>query len=396
MRIAYFDIISGISGDMTLGACVDAGVSFEALREELRKLPLEGYTLARRTISRSHITAVKIDVDIDGGGHEHHHRGYEDIVRIIDGSTLSESVRDRAKAMFLTLARAEAHVHGTTVEEVHFHEVGAVDSIVDIVGAAICLDLLGVERVYTSAVRTGSGGTVETQHGRMPVPAPATMEILRNYPIALTDIPHELTTPTGATITATLSEGLLPGDVPFTVSAVGYGAGSKDIPGTPNLLRLLVGSIPDTPAEERLLQLDTNIDDMNPELYPHVLERLIASGARDAWLTPVLMKKGRPAYVLSVLADEEHREALLGIMYAETTTSGIRVQPIVRRILAREQQLADTRFGQVNVKVIHRGEHRTRVPEYEECRRIARERNLPLIQVYRQITEDLSSLKSDS
>ena len=391
MRIAYFDIISGISGDMTLGACVDAGVSFEVLRDELRTLPLEGYTLTRRTISRSHISAVKIDVDIVGGGAEHHHRGYSDIVRIIDGSRLSEHVRESAKAMFLTLARAEAHVHGSTVEEVHFHEVGAVDSIVDIVGTAICLDLLGIERVYTSAVRTGSGATVQTQHGRMPVPAPATIEILRDYPVALTDIPHELTTPTGATIVATLSEGVLDGDVPFTVSAVGYGAGSKDIPGTPNLLRLLVGSIPDAPQGERLLQLDTNIDDMPPELLPHVIERLLESGARDAWLTPVLMKKGRPAHVLSVLADEAHRETLLGVMYAETSTLGIRVQPVARRILPREQQRADTRFGQVTVKVIHHGEHRIRVPEYEECRRIARERNLPLIQVYRQMTADLSS-----
>jgi len=391
MNIAYFDIISGISGDMTLGACVDAGVPFEALRDELRKLPLEGYTLARRTISRSHISAVKIDVDIDGGGEEHHHRGYNDIVDIIDGSTLSEPVRERAKAMFLTLARAEAHVHGTTVEEVHFHEVGAVDSIVDIVGAAICLDMLGVDRVCSSAVRTGAGATVQTQHGRMPVPAPATMEILRSYPVALTDIPHELTTPTGATIIATLSEGLLDGDVPFTVSAVGYGAGSKDIPGTPNLLRLLVGSIPGTQRSERLLQLDTNIDDMNPELLPHVIERLLGAGARDAWLTPVLMKKGRPAHMLSVLTDEEHREALLGVMYAETSTTGIRVQPVARRILPRAQETADTRFGQVTVKVIYHGEHRVRVPEYEECRRIARERNLPLIQVYRQMTADLTS-----
>lgn len=391
MRIAYFDIISGISGDMTLGACIDAGVSFDALQAELRKLPLEGYTIARRTISRSHIAAVKIDVDIEGGGHEHHHRGYDDVVHIIDGSTLSESVRERAKAMFLTLARAEAHVHGTTVEEVHFHEVGAVDSIVDIVGTAICLDMLAVERVYTSAVRTGSGGTVRTQHGRMPVPAPATMEILRNYPVALTDIPHELTTPTGATITATLSEGLLDGDVSFTVSAIGYGAGSRDIPGTPNLLRLLVGDIPDIAQDERLLQLDTNIDDMNPELFPYVLERLLGAGARDAWLTPVLMKKGRPAHVLSVLADEGHREELLGIMYAETTTTGIRIKPLTRRILPREQQSAETRFGQVMVKVIHHGEHSILMPEYEECSRIARERNLPLIQVYRQITQDLSS-----
>jgi uncharacterized protein (TIGR00299 family) protein len=391
MKIAYFDILSGISGDMTLGACVSAGVPFESLRDELKKLPLQGYSISERPLTRNMIHAVKIDVEMDSGTHEHHHRGYLDIVRIIDDSTLTDTVKERAKDMFLNLAKAEAHVHDTTVEKVHFHEVGAVDSIVDIVGVAICMDLLQVDRVYTSAVRTGSGGFVETQHGRMPVPTPATIEILKDYSVELTDIPYELTTPTGATIVATLSAGLLDRSLPFKIASIGYGAGGKDIPGTPNMLRLLVGSIPDVDEAERLLQLETNIDDMNPEFYPHIISTLLDAGANDAWVTNVQMKKGRPAQVLSVLCSESLREIVLAILYAESTTTGVRIQQVWRHKLHREVRMFDSRFGSVAVKVIHNGEHVRNVPEYEECLRIARERNLPLIQVYRQIEQDLSS-----
>ncbi|MBN1446726.1 MAG: nickel pincer cofactor biosynthesis protein LarC [Bacteroidetes bacterium] len=390
MKIAYFDILSGISGDMTLGACVSAGVSFDFLRDELRKLPLEGYAISQRSVTRNGIHAVKIDVLMDSGSHEHHHRGYPEIAELIGASTLPASVRERATAMFLILARAEAHVHDTTVEKVHFHEVGAIDSIIDIVGTAICIEALGIESVYTSPVRTGSGGTIRTQHGIMPVPAPATMEILKEYPVELTDIPHELTTPTGATIVATLSAGIMDRAVPLTISAIGYGAGSKEITGTPNLLRLLVGNLPVAGQDEQLLQLETNIDDMNPELYPSIFEHLFDAGACDVWLTPVLMKKGRPAHVLSVLAPETQREQMLGILYAESTTAGVRMRQVQRHALPREIRQVETRFGTVSVKVIGTGEQRRQVPEYEECRRIAQERKLPLIQTYQQILQDLA------
>ena len=392
MNVAYFDIVSGISGDMTLGAFVSAGVSFERLQEELRKLPLKGYSISRRTLMRSMVATVKIDVTMDSGGHEHHHRGFNDIRDIIASSTLAESIKERAIAMFLTLAEAEATVHGTTVEKIHFHEVGAVDSIVDIVGVAICMELLGIERVYTSRVRTGSGGFIETQHGRMPVPAPATVEILKDYAVELTDIPHELTTPTGATIVATLSSGLLAPDTSMKITSIGYGAGGKEIPGTPNMLRLLVGRIENHGQEDTLLLFETNIDDMNPEMYPWVIDRMLDAGANDAWVTPMLMKKGRPAMLLSVLAAEDLRDRVLSLLYTQTTTSGVREHTVRRHKLPRTQRLCHTRYGDVTAKVLGTDAMAVPVPEFEECRRIALEHNLPLIQVYREIQQDLANL----
>ncbi|MCB2206387.1 nickel pincer cofactor biosynthesis protein LarC [bacterium] len=392
MTTAFFDIISGISGDMTLGAFVSAGVSFDALKAELAKLPLKGYTISQRTLMRSMVATVKIDVEMDAGEHEHHHRGLHAIEEIITTSGLSSRVQERAMDMFRNLAHAEARVHDTTPDKVHFHEVGAVDSIVDIVGVAICMELSGVERVYTSPVRTGSGGFVNTQHGRMPIPTPATVELLKGYPTELTDIPYELTTPTGATIVATLSDGMLPPEAGFIPRSIGYGSGGKDIPGTPNMLRLMIGEVDDQPRDETLLQFDTNIDDMNPELFPFVLERLLAAGVNDAWLTPIQMKKGRPAMQLSVLAVPGLRDDVLQLLYAETSTAGVRVQEIRRHRLPREQRRCMTRFGEVVVKAVGEGEDILLIPEHEECRRVAQEHNLPLIQVYREIEQDLAQL----
>lgn len=342
--------------------------------------------------------------------HRHRHgiqRSYLDIKQLIETSELGPQVKQAAHALFLTLARAEAAVHHTTIDAVHFHEVGAVDSIVDIVGAAVCLDILGIERVYTTPVRTGSGGTIRTQHGVMPIPAPATVELLKGYPIEMTDIPHELTTPTGATIVATLSAGILDRSTPMRVEAIGYGAGSKQFAGLPNMLRLVIAELdaaalpPDAATsakhesgmiDEDLVLLETNIDDMNSELFPFVIERLLAAGARDAWLTPVLMKKGRPAQIFSVLADRATRDALADLLLRETTTTGIRMMDVLRRSVPREIVTIDCVFGPVRVKVVTRGEVRVHVPEYEECRRIALERNLPLIDVFRTLDAELHRL----
>lgn len=392
MKTAFLDIISGISGDMTLGAFVSAGVPFEALQEQLRNLPLSGYTISQRTLMRSMVATVKIDVTMDSGSHEHHHRGLQAIEDIISASALVPAVQERAMDMFRNLARAEARVHGTTPDRVHFHEVGAVDSIVDIVGVAVCMELAGIERLYTTPVRTGSGGMIETQHGRMPVPAPATVELLTGYPVERTEIPYELTTPTGATIVATLSDGLLPADAAFVAERVGYGAGGREIPGLPNMLRLMIGALQQDAGEETLLQFDTNIDDMNPELFPWVVERLLAAGVNDAWLTPIQMKKGRPATQISVLATPALRDRVLALLYAETTTAGVRVRTVQRHRLPRAQRSCATRYGDVTVKAVGAGEEATLVPEHEECRRIALEHNLPLIQVYREILQDLSQI----
>ena len=390
MKTAYLDIISGISGDMTLGAFVSAGVPFDALKAELEKLPLSGYSISQRTLMRSMVATVKIDVTMDAGGHEHHHRGLRAIEDIITGSALSASVQERAMEMFRNLARAEATVHGTTIDKIHFHEVGAVDSIVDIVGVAVCMELAGIEKLRTTPVRTGSGGSIDTQHGRMPVPAPATLELLKGYPVDLTDIPFELTTPTGATIVATLSEGIMSADAVFTPQRVGYGAGGREIPGLPNMLRLVIGELESSSLEETLLQFETNIDDMNPELFPWVIEKLFDAGVNDAWLIPMQMKKGRPALQLCALAPHGLRERVLGILYAETSTAGVRVHAVRRHRLPREQRRCSTRYGEVTAKAVGDGEDALLVPEHEECRRIAHEHNLPLIQVYREVSHDLA------
>jgi uncharacterized protein (TIGR00299 family) protein len=401
MNIAFFDIISGISGDMTLGAFVSAGMSLDVLHAELEKLPLGGYSISQRSMTRSMITAVKVDVELHGaspgGGHHHHgnghhaeHRSYADIVRLIDESTLSDHVREQAKAMFLTIAKAEAKIHDTSVESVHFHEVGAVDSIVDIVGIAICMEHLGIDAVYSSPVRTGSGGFVETQHGTMPVPTPATMEILRGYPVELTDVPFELTTPTGASVIRTLSKGVLKSTDILRVKSIGYGAGSKEIPGMPNLLRVMIAELPEDFEDEEIVLLETNIDDMNTELYPFVLERVLEEGAHDAWMTQVIMKKGRPGHLLSVLSPLRSVEHLLGVLYTETSTTGIRVSDIRRRKLQRDTVIAETSFGPVEIKEIHAPGGIRRVPEHESCRRIAKEAGIPLIDVYRTIERELS------
>ncbi len=441
MRIAYFDIVSGISGDMTLGACIQAGVSFEALRDELRKLPLHGYELGMRLVQRSMITAVKVDValvsepdaseqpdeaqkadpahtHVQQHDHVQHHehvqqhihtdaqqphetdfeaeavhnhqqtRSWLDIRDLIASSTLSESVRKKSTDIFRVLAEAEARVHGTTIENVHFHEVGAVDSIVDIVGVAICLDLLGVERVYSSPVRTGGGGLITTQHGVMPVPAPATLEVLKGYPIEFTDSPHELATPTGAAIIAAMSSGVLDPHQTIKVESIGYGAGSRELAGLPNVLRVVIGTVEIDSVDDAVVMLETTIDDMNPELYPWVIEKLLASGALDAWVHSVLMKKGRPGHIISVLAPTTEVETLLSVLYAETTTTGVRIQPIHRRKLLRRTETMPTRFGTARVKVITVGDAERRVPEFEECRRLAQELNLPLLHVYRCIEQD--------
>lgn len=386
MTIAYLDTIGGISGDMTLGAFVAAGMPFDELVRRLQGLPLKDFELSASHIERSGIVATKIDVIVSKD--QHHHRHLKDIREIIDGSGLPESVRARANAIFTTLAAAEAHVHKSTPEKVHFHEVGAVDSIVDIVGTAICLDYFRVEHVYTSPLKVGGGGFINTQHGKMPIPTPATVEILKGYPTLLTDVHSELTTPTGAAIVKTLSKGTLSLER-LKIESIGYGAGSREIPEIPNLLRVMIGELEPAYAVDELLTVETNIDDMNPELYPYVIERLLESGAHDAFVIPVLMKKGRPGSLLSVLTERGRLDAILPILFRETTTLGVRIQPVERRKVGRSSRTVQTSFGVTKVKVIQRESGETLVPEFEECKRIAREKGLPLIEVYKRIEREI-------
>ncbi|CUS82672.1 hypothetical protein JGI7_00634 [Candidatus Kryptonium thompsonii] len=380
MRIAYFDAFSGISGDMTIGAFVDAGVDFEELKSEIQKLNLKNYEIGVRKIVRHGISATKFDVMVKE--REHGHRHLADIFEIIDRSSLSEFVKQTSKKIFTTLAQAEAKIHNTTIDEVHFHEVGAIDSIIDIVGASICIEKLGIEKIFVSKVPLGSGGFVQTQHGKMPIPSPATVEMLKNVPVVLTDVQFELTTPTGAAIIATLAKFGLEKET-IKINSVGYGAGEFEIPNQPNLLRVIIGEAPLKYDEEKLLLVETNIDDMNPEIYPYVVEKLLSSGANDAYLVPLIMKKGRPGILLSALVSESKLDHVLKVIFTQTTTLGVRIIEIRRKKLPRTQKEIDTPFGKVKFKLVSIDDVERLVPEFEECKRIAEERNLPLVQVYK-------------
>jgi len=384
--MAYFDTIGGISGDMTLSAFVDAGIPLEVLSEELQRLHLSGFELAASHVERNAIVATRIEVIVSEERQTHRH--LKDIHGLIDSSSLSGPVKETARKIFHQLAIAEAHVHRSDIDRVHFHEVGAVDSIVDIVGTAICLDYFGIREVYSSPVKLGSGGFVNTQHGTMPIPTPASLEILKGYPTVLTSIPSELTTPTGAAIIRALSRGTLTMER-MKIEKIGYGAGTREIKEIPNLLRVMVGQLEEGYGTDELVTVETNIDDMNPEIYPFVIERLLDAGAHDAYVIPILMKKGRPGTLFSVLTQRSTLETILGILFRETTTLGVRIHPVERKKLHRSSREVATSFGRVQAKVIHQADRELLVPEYEECKRIALEKNIPLREVYRMLEEEL-------
>ncbi|MDT5293203.1 MAG: pyridinium-3,5-bisthiocarboxylic acid mononucleotide nickel chelatase [Acidobacteriota bacterium] len=407
MRTLYFDCFAGISGDMTLGALVGAGVDARALKEGLALLDLPGYEIDFEEVERSGIGATRAVVRLTR--EEHRHRHLSDIEKIIGGSRLGEAVKERALKIFKRLAEAEARVHNVAVERVHFHEVGAVDAIVDVVGACVGFELLGVERFVASALHVGSG-TVEMAHGRFPVPPPAVAELLRGAPIYSTDIKGELVTPTGAAIVATVCEsfGALPR---MRVEATGYGAGTREYQSFPNVLRVLVGEAEADDdgarvaagarhfdvaaaqqvdagarqvdagmhADEELLMVETNVDDASPQVLGHLLERALACGALDCYLTHVQMKKNRPGVLVSILCRASEREAMLDLLFAETPTFGVRSYGVSRRALEREAVTVETEFGTIAVKVgRHKGQTVSATPEFEECRAAALAHGVPL------------------
>jgi pyridinium-3,5-bisthiocarboxylic acid mononucleotide nickel chelatase len=377
MKIAYVDAFSGISGDMMVGALLHLGVPLDTLREELGRLPLSGYHLHQTGREQSGIQAVKFDVEVHDPLHE---RSFRAIAQMIRESTLTPPVKETALRIFTVLAEAEGRVHGVAPEAVHFHEVGAIDSIVDIVGTACGFQNLGIERVYVSPLPMGKG-LVPSRHGVLPIPGPATVELLKGWPVRLEDGGAEMVTPTGAAIVAAVGHrGALP---QMQVSAVGYGAGERTLPDRPNLLRVMLGETVEDTRGEQLLVLETNIDDLNPELYEYVMERLFAAGARDVVLAPIQMKKNRPGILLWVLCDPGEREQLSGVIFAETSTLGIRSYPVTRTALRRETKEVSTVYGTIRVKVAYTPDGRVnRAPEYEDCKRLARERAVPLKLVY--------------
>jgi uncharacterized protein (TIGR00299 family) protein len=379
MRIAYFDCFAGASGDMILGALLDAGIKPEVWQGELSRLNLSGYELRIDRVQKQGIAATAVRVLVSEGSQE---RRLAEIEELIGASQLPAEVKETGVEVFRRLAVAEARVHGTTPDRIHFHEVGGVDAIIDIVGAVLGLQLLGIEEVYASALPLGHG-FVDCAHGRLPLPAPATVELLQGVPVLSRDVEGELVTPTGAAILTTLARGFGPFP-PMTVEGIGCGAGQRDFP-FPNLLRLLVGTTSTAldARMETLTLLEANIDDLNPEFYGHLMERLFTAGALDVYLTPVQMKKNRPGVVLSVTCPPAQAEALAALVFAETTTIGLRRQEVQRWALARERVEVETPYGAVGVKVARLGgKVMTASPEYEDCRRLALERGVPLKEVY--------------
>jgi uncharacterized protein (TIGR00299 family) protein len=374
MRIAYLDCQSGISGDMTLSALVDAGVPLADVQAGLDSLGIAGLRLETSEVKKKGFRALKLTIHHEP---EHAHRHVHHITDMIDQSALSEPQKTLAKSIFMRLGEAEAKVHGTTIRKVHFHEVGAVDSIADIVGSAIAWDLLKVERVVASPVPTGKG-VVEIAHGRCSIPAPATAELLTGIPLAPSDVEAELTPPTGAAIVATLAQSFGPVP-PMTIERIGYGAGERELETQPNLLRLLVGQTGDGPTGEQLWMVETNLDDATGELVGYCSERLWEAGALDVYITPIQMKKNRPGVVLSVLCEPIVVEPIEAVLFAETTTLGVRRWPVHRRKLERRMHKVATPWGPVEGKLATLpGRSPTFSPEYESCRRVAIEHRVPL------------------
>lgn len=406
MKIAYLDCFAGISGDMFLGALLDAGLDRDHLEKELEKLKIHGYTFHIHKKEKMGIAATKFDVILEGAHHHHGvpshhkgehrgghhlHRGLKEIKAIISDSDLSEEVRDLAIGIFTRLGEAEAKVHGVPVETIHFHEVGAVDAIVDIVGAAIGVKALGVEKFYASKVPKG-GGMVKMAHGSFPVPAPATLELLRGVPLYDNGIEKELVTPTGAAILTTLCADF--GKMPeISVERVAHGAGGWDLE-IPNVLRMVVGESPlssfvKREGEEEILVLETNIDDMNPQIFGYVLEKVYEAGALEAHISPVHMKKNRPAHLFTVLCRPDRLDPLMDLIFRETSTLGIRHYPAQRRALGREFRQIETSLGKVKIKIAKIGDEVINLhPEYDSCLQIAKEKGVPLKEVLRVATEE--------
>lgn len=388
MNVLYCDCFSGISGDMFLGALLDAGLPPDELSAQLAGLRLPEYrAVSVEKVHKGPLQASLLNLAIQDPNQEQarrHHRHLSDIQEMLAGSALPGEVVQTALAIFRKLAEAEAKVHGTSVEEVHFHEVGAVDSILDIVGAAVGLHYFGIHQVYASALPLGSG-SVRSQHGALPLPAPATLELLRmaNAPVVPSPATCELVTPTGAAILSTLARFEQPA---MKIAAVGIGAGRRDLE-WPNVLRVIVGQAEEPPGQH--VELETNLDDMNPQIFGHVMGRLFAAGALDVYFTPIQMKKNRPATRLSVIARREHEAALADLILRETSSLGVRVHPIYRYEAGRETRTIATRFGEAIVKLkIVDGKILQANPEYDCCVEIAERLKLPVIDVYRQVVED--------
>jgi hypothetical protein len=390
--IAYFDCFSGISGDMTLGALIDLGVPAKWLKDSLGRIPLTGFDLSVATVTRNGIKAKSVDVHAKN---DKKSRNYAEISSLIKKSSLSHNIKQMSLDIFERIADAEARIHGCPREEVHFHEVGGIDAIVDIVGTALCVDYLGIEKVIASRIPLGTG-FVSCRHGTLPIPAPATIEILKGVPVYGTGILYELVTPTGAAIIVTLAESFetMPDMI---VEKTGYGAGKRDLESIPNLLRVITGTELHHQKghltghqTDTIVVVETCIDDMNPEVFGFLMDRLFEEGALDVYWIPIFMKKNRPGTMVQVLCRENRKEILIDCILSETSSLGVRYYDVKRRMLAREHILIQTPYGEIQVKrIIEPGGGVRIVPEYEVCKKIAIEKNIPIRVVYDTIIKSL-------
>lgn len=408
MKIAYFDCFAGASGNMILGSLVDAGLPLEQLERELRRLPVSGWELHTRRVNKCGLAALYLDADVagedhnaaplgsDAHGHEGiAHRKLADVLRILHAARFPAPVERRAEAIYRRLAAAEAIIHGTSADEVIFHEVGQIDAIIDIAGAALGLHLLAIDKVYCSSLPCGTG-RIRSAHGETPSPAPATMELLRDRPTYSVDLDAEFVTPTGAAILTAIAD-FAPRPA-MIVRSIGYGSGSSDFP-FPNVLRVLIGERVEPVADaertavadgDYVVQIETNIDDMNPQIFEHAVERLFAAGALDVWTQAVGMKKGRPGVVLCALAPPERESTVTLALLAETTTIGVRSWPARRTTLARRSATMVTSLGSVRIKIVEApGGTRAR-PEFEDCRAIAQREGLPLSEVMERLEREVA------
>jgi len=382
MKIAYFDCFAGASGDMILGALMDAGLALERLKKDIGKLNLTHYDIELKKVVKKGIGGSQALVSVDEDHHSHHHRHLRHIEEIIEKSSLEQSIKEKSLKVFRRLAEVEAKVHQTTVEKIHFHEVGAMDSIIDVVGSVAGLEALGIEKIYCSPLHVGSG-TVECAHGTFPVPAPATLELVKGKPIYSTGVEGELLTPTGAAILTTFSSdfGAMP---PMTVEKAGYGAGSSE-PAIPNLLRLIIGESKDEIdgfETEQMAVIETSIDDMNPQMYDYLIQQMLDMGAMDVFLGPLQMKKNRPGTLITVICHPDRVRAFSEFLLRETTTIGLRWR-VDNRIKGRRTiKEIQTKYGAIKYKVVEVGREIINIsPEYEDCKRLALEKKVPLKKV---------------
>lgn len=393
MKVLYFDCFSGISGDMTLGALIDLGIDVKLFKNELQKLNLAGYEITFQKKVKHGIAGTDVEINTCDD-HAHNARNLRDIETLISSSGLSGNVKCFSKKVFREIARAEAKVHNKSIDEIHFHEVGAVDSIVDIVGASICLDLLGAQKVFSSPLHEGQG-FIECRHGRLPVPVPAVMEMLAGsknpIPIISENINTELVTPTGIGIIKCLASGF--GNMPaMIINKVGYGMGKRET-GRLNAMRIVMGTLlEDNSDMEEIVVLETNIDDMSPEIIGYMAERLLANGALDVFHTPIYMKKNRPAVMVTVLTRKENEQKLADIVLKESSTLGIRRSIVTRYCMDREIININTGFGMVRVKVASRGNIKKIAPEYEDCKEAAIRAGLPLQDIFQMVLEKSKEL----